>query len=227
MKIAYSPAVSPKTVTYRTLSVDSVNIAYREAGDPANPKLVLLHGFPSSSHQYRNLIPALADQFHVIAPDYPGFGNSDVPDPAEFSYTFDHLAEVTAHFLEQKDFTRSPPQIPQQEPVGPFGDGAQASMIRAYYLLVLTVSAERIELALFRQGSGSARKKFRSTFLRKRAFPSRSHSGNSGRSAFLTCLWSVCFAQSNTMPVSFFASSGQKTDSIALFNRSVRRLGSS
>src|SRR6516225_10275803 len=69
-----------------------------------------------------------------------------------------------------------------------------ASMIRAYYLLILTVSAERIELALFRQGSGSARKKFRSTFLRKRAFPSRSHSGNSGRSAFLTCLWSVCFA---------------------------------
>src|SRR5215831_20645275 len=90
MKIAYSPAVSAKTVTYRTLSVDRVNIAYREAGDPANPKLVLLHGFPSSSHQYRNLIPALADQFHVIAPDYPGFGNSDVPDPAEFSYTFDH-----------------------------------------------------------------------------------------------------------------------------------------
>ncbi len=102
----YSPAVSPRTVTFNTLSVDGLNIAYREAGDPANPKLVLLHGFPASSHQYRNLIPALADRFHVIAPDYPGFGNSDFPDPAKFSYTFDKLAEVIEHFLDKKGFDR-------------------------------------------------------------------------------------------------------------------------
>jgi pimeloyl-ACP methyl ester carboxylesterase len=97
---------SPQTVIYKSLPIDGVTIAYREAGDPANPKIVLLHGFPSSSHQYRNLIPALADRFHVIAPDYPGFGNSDAPDPASFSYTFDKLAEVTGQFLKQKGFER-------------------------------------------------------------------------------------------------------------------------
>ncbi len=106
MKTNYAPAALPATVTYKTLSVDGLNIAYREAGNPSHPKLVLLHGFPSSSHQYRNLIPALADRFHVISPDYPGFGNSDAPDPAEFAYTFDHLAEVIEHFLDQKGFRR-------------------------------------------------------------------------------------------------------------------------
>jgi len=102
----YSPAVSAGTVAYRTLSVDGLNIAYREAGGPASPKLVLLHGWPSSSHQYRNLIPALADRFHVISPDYPGFGNSDTPDPSKFAYTFDKLAEVIGRFLDQVGFRR-------------------------------------------------------------------------------------------------------------------------
>src|SRR6185369_12963095 len=91
---------------YRSAKVDGLNIAYREAGDPRSPKLVLLHGFPASSHQYRNLIPALADRFHVIAPDYPGFGNSDMPDPASFSYTFDRLSEITEKFLKAKGFDR-------------------------------------------------------------------------------------------------------------------------
>ena len=104
MSANYSPSVESTLVVYGTLKVDGINIAYREAGNPANPKLVLLHGFPSSSHQYRNLIPALADSFHVISPDYPGFGNSDHPDPAKFSYTFDKLAEITARFLDQKGF---------------------------------------------------------------------------------------------------------------------------
>ena len=96
----------PSAVTYGNLSVDGVNIAYREAGDPANPNLVLLHGFPASSHQYRNLIPALADRFHVISPDYPGFGNSDMPDPATFPYTFERLSQVTGKFLKEKGFER-------------------------------------------------------------------------------------------------------------------------
>src|SRR3984957_14578142 len=91
-------------VEYSTIKVDGLNIAFREAGDPANPKIVLLHGFPSSSHQYRNLLPALADKFHVIAPDYPGFGNSDMPDPATYSYTFDKLSEVIEAFLKLKGF---------------------------------------------------------------------------------------------------------------------------
>jgi pimeloyl-ACP methyl ester carboxylesterase len=91
-------------ITYGSIEIDGLNIAYREAGDSANPKLVLLHGFPASSHQYRNLIPALAGRFHVIAPDYPGFGLSDMPDPATYSYTFDAIADIVAHFLKEKGF---------------------------------------------------------------------------------------------------------------------------
>ena len=106
MSANYTPAISPRTVAYQTLSVDGLKIAYREAGNPTHPKLVLLHGFPSSSHQYRNLIPALADRFHVISPDYPGFGNSDFPDPSKFSYTFDNLAKVVGRFLRLKGFER-------------------------------------------------------------------------------------------------------------------------
>ena len=94
------------SVRYQATAVDGLNIAYREAGNPQNPKLVLLHGFPASSHQYRNLIPALADRFHLVAPDYLGFGNSDLPDPQKFAYTFDRLAEITAKFLKQKGFDR-------------------------------------------------------------------------------------------------------------------------
>ena len=92
------------SVRYGSVAVDGLNIAYREAGNPANPKLVLLHGFPASSHQYRDLIRVLADSFHLIAPDYPGFGLSDIPDPASFSYTFDRIAQIIARFLEIKGF---------------------------------------------------------------------------------------------------------------------------
>jgi len=106
MKKQDSHIASPIIVRYQAAVVDGLNIAYREAGNPQNPKLVLLHGFPASSHQYRNLIPALADSFYVVAPDYPGFGNSDMPDPATFAYTFDRLAEITAKFLKQKGFDR-------------------------------------------------------------------------------------------------------------------------
>lgn len=91
---------------YKTVTVDELSIFYRESGDPANPKLVLLHGWPSSSHQYRNLVPALADYFHVVAPDYPGFGNSDMPSPDEFNYTFDRLSEIMEDFLNVIGFTQ-------------------------------------------------------------------------------------------------------------------------
>lgn len=94
------------SVRYGTIEVDGLNIAYREAGSRANPKLVLLHGFPSSSHQYRDLIRDLADRFHLIAPDYPGFGLSDAPDPATFPYTFDRIAEIIGGFLALKGFDR-------------------------------------------------------------------------------------------------------------------------
>jgi pimeloyl-ACP methyl ester carboxylesterase len=94
------------TTLYKSVTVDGLSVFYREAGDTTKPKLVLLHGFPASSHQYRNLISALADNFHVVAPDYPGFGNSDLPSPTEFNYTFDRLSEIVEDFLKAIDFTR-------------------------------------------------------------------------------------------------------------------------
>ncbi|WP_299212051.1 alpha/beta hydrolase [uncultured Tateyamaria sp.] len=87
-------------VGYET--VDGVEIFYREAGDPADPAIVLLHGFPSSSHQYRKLLADLSDDYYLIAPDYPGFGSSDFPSPENYSYTFDNIAETVDTFLEQK-----------------------------------------------------------------------------------------------------------------------------
>ena len=98
--------VSANQVRFGSIKIDGLDIAFREAGDSKNPKLVLLHGFPSSSHQYRNLIAALADDFYVIAPDYQGFGNSDAPDPASYKYTFDALSATMEKFLTAKDFTR-------------------------------------------------------------------------------------------------------------------------
>ena len=88
------------TTAYRSAAVDGLNVFYREAGDPKAPALLLLHGFPSSSHMFRALIPALADRYHVLAPDLPGFGYSDAPDRGRFTYTFDRLAEVIDRFTE-------------------------------------------------------------------------------------------------------------------------------
>ena len=93
-------------ITYGSIMVDGLNIFYREAGKKGDPKLVLLHGFPASSHQYRDLIRSLSDTFHVIAPDYPGFGMSDIPDPAQYAYTFDGISTVVEKFLAQKGFDR-------------------------------------------------------------------------------------------------------------------------
>ena len=88
------------TPTYRTASVDGLKVFYREAGDPKAPTVLLLHGFPTSSHMYRELIPALADRYHVVAPDLPGFGFTRAPDRSGFKYSFDHLAEVIERFTE-------------------------------------------------------------------------------------------------------------------------------
>lgn len=91
--------IDPARTQYRTINVQNLDIFYREAGSRSNPTIVLLHGFPTSSHMFRNLIPALSDQFHLLAPDYPGFGNSAMPDVKAFDYTFDRLAETMAAFL--------------------------------------------------------------------------------------------------------------------------------
>ncbi|WP_404332222.1 alpha/beta fold hydrolase [Mesobacillus maritimus] len=89
------------SVLYKTVNINNINIFYREAGSTSNPTILLLHGFPSSSHMYRNLITKLMDEYHIIAPDYPGFGNSDQPEMDEFEYTFDKLAHVTNDFVEK------------------------------------------------------------------------------------------------------------------------------
>lgn len=86
---------------YRTIQVDGVELFYREAGPPDAPVVVLLHGFPTSSHMFRNLIPALADRYHVIAPDYPAFGQSAVPDRKTFRYSFARYAELIDELLSQ------------------------------------------------------------------------------------------------------------------------------
>ena len=88
------------TVNYRTAEVDGLNVFYREAGPAGAPTLLLLHGFPSSGHMIRDLIPLLADRFHLVAPDLPGFGQSDMPSRNGFKYTFDNLAKVIDRFTE-------------------------------------------------------------------------------------------------------------------------------
>ncbi len=90
-----------RLTTYHTIEVEGLNIFYREAGAKEHPTIVLLHGFPSSSHMYRDLMNKLSAQFHVIAPDYPGFGNSDTPPIAQFEYSFDHLSGVIESFLQK------------------------------------------------------------------------------------------------------------------------------
>jgi pimeloyl-ACP methyl ester carboxylesterase len=91
---------------HRYADIKGTRIFYREAGDPTAPAVVLLHGTPASSHMYRNLIPALADRYHVIAPDYPGFGQSDVPSTEEFAYTFDNLADHVDALLDHLGLDR-------------------------------------------------------------------------------------------------------------------------
>ncbi|MCU7549965.1 alpha/beta hydrolase [Chitinophagaceae bacterium LB-8] len=88
------------TVHFKTIQVDGVDVFYREAGDQNKPAMLLLHGFPSSSHMYRNLINDLSGDFHLLAPDYPGFGQSSAPSPSDYTYSFDNLALTISHFID-------------------------------------------------------------------------------------------------------------------------------
>jgi pimeloyl-ACP methyl ester carboxylesterase len=96
-----TPPVSPPKVCHKTVKVGDLDVFYREAGPKDAPVVLLLHGFPTSSQMYRNLIPALADKYRVIAPDYPGYGHSSMPDRDTFKYTFDNLAKVIDAFTEK------------------------------------------------------------------------------------------------------------------------------
>jgi len=91
---------------YRTIQIDGLSIFYREAGPKNAPTLLLLHGLPSSSRMFETLFARLSDRYHLVAPDYPGFGHSDWPDPKKFAYTFDHYAEIVNHFAETLELSR-------------------------------------------------------------------------------------------------------------------------
>ncbi len=88
-------------VSYKTVTIDGLDIFYREAGNPKHPTILLLHGFPTSSHMFRDLITALSDRFHLVAPDYPGYGYSSMPTVNQFDYSFDNLANVVEKFIDQ------------------------------------------------------------------------------------------------------------------------------
>ncbi|MEE8156158.1 MAG: alpha/beta hydrolase [Phycisphaerales bacterium] len=92
---------SHRQVLHRSIEIDGLDIFYREAGPADAPTILLLHGFPTSSHMFRNLIPALADEFHLVAPDYPGYGNSSMPSVDEFDYSFDHFAKIVDKFTDK------------------------------------------------------------------------------------------------------------------------------
>jgi len=109
ISLAMIPVTDASAATpthYRTVTIDGIDIFYREAGPKQAPTVVLLHGFPTSSQMFRNLIPALSDQFHVVAPDYPGFGHSAMPTVEAFDYTFDHLADMMDRLVQQLGLTR-------------------------------------------------------------------------------------------------------------------------
>ncbi|MGH1444962.1 MAG: alpha/beta fold hydrolase [Cognatishimia sp.] len=102
---AWADADSLNNTTYHAVEIDDVSIFYREAGPKDAPTLLLLHGFPSSSHMFRDLIPALAQSYHVIAPDYPGFGQSSAPDAADYDYDFTTLAQTMDAFTQNIGLT--------------------------------------------------------------------------------------------------------------------------
>jgi pimeloyl-ACP methyl ester carboxylesterase len=99
-------AAETTRVQYAVETINDIKIAYREAGNPKNPTVLLLHGFPTSSHMFRNLIPELARRYHVLAPDYPGFGASDMPDANVFEYSFENIAKMMTELLDRKGVDR-------------------------------------------------------------------------------------------------------------------------
>jgi pimeloyl-ACP methyl ester carboxylesterase len=99
-KAATNKAAATRSTTYKTIAVNGLNIFYREAGPSNGPAILLLHGFPSSSRMFDTLMPLLADRYHLIAPDYPGFGNSEAPSPEKFAYTFDAIADIVDKFTQ-------------------------------------------------------------------------------------------------------------------------------
>ena len=101
LSLATQATAQNPDISYKTVEIDGLDVFYREAGNPDNPTILLLHGFPTSSHMFRDLIPALSDRFHLVAPDYPGYGYSSMPSIDEFDYSFDNLASIIDKFIDK------------------------------------------------------------------------------------------------------------------------------
>src|SRR5437588_11280727 len=135
---------------YRTIQVDGLSIFYREAGPKDAPTLLLLHGLPSSSRMFDPFFAQLSDRYHLIAPDYPGFGHSDWPDPKKFAYTFDHIGETMNHFTEALGLSRY--TLYMQDYGGPVGCRmAMAYPDRIEALIVQNAVAQNDGLGAFRK----------------------------------------------------------------------------
>jgi pimeloyl-ACP methyl ester carboxylesterase len=154
-------------VFYRTVQVDGLSIFYREAGPKEAPALLLLHGLPSSSRMFEPLLSRLSDYYHLIAPDYPGFGSSDAPDPKRFEYTFDRIASVMGHFTEALGLSKY--ALYMQDYGGPVGFRmALAHPDRATALIVQNAVAHN-------EGLGATWKTRRAFWKDKVAFKSRGY----------------------------------------------------
>src|ERR1700761_4781910 len=149
-----SNTITP-TVFYRTLNVEGLEIFYREAGPRDAPTVLLLHGFPSSSHMFRNLIPMLADKYHVVAPDFPGYGESSAPSVNDFEYSFEGLAIVTEKFTEKLNISSYAMYL---------------SDIGASIGFRLAVMHPERVTALIVQNGGAHAESINKEFLRKRGF---------------------------------------------------------
>lgn len=132
-------SIQSRKVSHKMISIDSIKIAYREGGDIGNPVLILLHGFPSSSHMFRNVIPKLSKHFHVIAPDLPAFGFSDIPNPETFKYSFENYSKLVLRFLEKLEINKASFYL--------FDYGAPILM------RVLMKRPEMIEMLVFQNGN--------------------------------------------------------------------------
>ncbi|PBJ10166.1 alpha/beta fold hydrolase [Flavobacterium sp. ACN6] len=132
-------SLQSEKVIHKMISIDSIKIAYREAGEIGNPVLILLHGFPSSSHMFRTIIPKLSRHFHIIAPDLPAFGFSDIPNPETFKYSFENYSNIVNHFLEELEIVKASFYL--------FDYGAPILM------RVLIKRPEMIEMLIFQNGN--------------------------------------------------------------------------
>jgi pimeloyl-ACP methyl ester carboxylesterase len=165
-KVSPTPTTLPSSsdsITYHRVIVDGLGIFYRQAGPADAPTVVLLHGFPSSSRMYETLIPLLAPRYHVIAPDYPGFGLSDAPPPGEYAYTFDHLADTMNKFLDQLGVDRCSFYL--QDYGGPVGFRMfQAKPLRLQALVIQNANA-------YEEGLGAKWKNIKAYWEDPRAHP--------------------------------------------------------